>query len=79
MAYPRIRWELSNGITGTFVIENPSPEFVQAMVTAVQNNLTVTIPEITAMPTMKITEVTYSTKPSGPVALEVWFEEPDGQ
>lgn len=47
------------------------------MVQACQNHLTVTIPEITAMPEISIFEVVFSHTLHG-TTLEVWFREPDG-
>ena len=82
MAYPGritdLRWELRNGVTGTFVIDTPNPEMITAMVTALQNGLTVHIPEITVMPEIVLLEVNYSIDGNSLSRLEVWFKEPDG-
>ena len=79
MAYPgRLRWELNNGVTGTFTIETPPPEMITALITAMQNELPVTIPEITAMPEIIVTEVTYTVQDNGLASMEVWFREPNG-
>ena len=84
MAYSRvptgaIQWELRNGISGTFAIENPSPDFVRVLVMALENGLPIEIPDVTVMPIMIITEITYGVGNDGPHRVEVWFREPDGQ
>jgi len=73
------RWELRNGLTGTFEIEWPDPVLVEALVMAMQLEIPFHLPEITAMPDFIITEVTYSISMGATNRVEVWFREPDGQ